>query len=938
MKDSLVIEGAREHNLKNISLSIPRNQLVVITGLSGSGKSSLAFDTIYAEGQRRYIESLSPYVRQFLDKLKKPDVDHISGLSPSISIEQKNFTHNPRSTVATMTEVYDFVRLLFAKLGDVYCYECGRPIGERSREEVVREVLELPQGTVVTVLAPLVRGRKGEYKKLFEGVQKKGYAKLRVDGTVYDVRSAIPIQKTKRHDIDVLVDRFRLEKDAAGRLKQAFDEAFLLARQTCLISIEDRGQRKAREILFSEKRSCPDCGISVEELAPNMFSFNSPYGACPKCRGLGRINQLIESYCVCDKTKPLLKGALNPEIYFSFNKYFIEELAYRIKEHHGVDLAKPFGAWPEEAKEAFFWGGEEFTGLFDELRELYYQTNSQTVKEKAAKFIREDVCPQCRGGRIQRKSLGVKIGGKNIVEISAMSIDQAFSFFSRLSWNVAARVIADPIMKEIVERLNFLVNVGLGYITLQRPVTTLTAGELQRIRLASQIGVGLTGVLYVLDEPSVGLHPRDLEKLLATLRHLRDMNNTVLVVEHDETTIREADYVIDLGPCGGSKGGYIVAEGAKDDFIQSASSETAKFLRGETQISLPPRRVNYREQDVIEVKGAREHNLKNVNARFPLKTFTCVTGVSGSGKSTLVHDILSRALHNKLWKTQYVVGAHASVEGAGHIDKIIEIDQSPIGRTPRSNPATYTDMFTHIRTLYSGLPESRLRNFTPSRFSFNVKGGRCETCQGDGYQRLAMNFMPDVFVMCEACRGRRYNDATLDVRYGDKDISQVLDMTVDEASTFFSSIPMLREKLLIMQKIGLGYIQLGQPSTTLSGGEAQRIKLAAELAKRATGKTLYILDEPSTGLHFADIQRLIGALLELRDAGNTVIVIEHNLEFIKMADYIVDLGPEGGEGGGYILAEGAPEEIVKVKASHTGRYLRPYLSQQFAEDSPKNLR
>ncbi|MBI4430239.1 MAG: excinuclease ABC subunit UvrA [Candidatus Omnitrophica bacterium] len=925
MAEQLIIRGAREHNLKNISVSIPRNHLVVITGLSGSGKSSLAFDTIYAEGQRRYIETLSPYVRQFLDRLKKPDVDHISGLSPSISIEQKNFTHNPRSTVATLTEIFDFLRLLFAKLGDIYCYKCALPIGERSVKDVLGEMKRLPDGTVITVLAPLVRGRKGEYKKLFEDVQKQGYAKLRVDGKIYDVRDGIPLDKNKRHDIEVVIDRFKLEEGTHERLKQALGEAFELAGEKCLVRYEGSGH-KPREVLFSQKRSCPKCGISFEDLTPNMFSFNSPYGACQKCRGLGRVSHLVEHYVIQDSSRAIFKGALNPEINFSFNKYFIEELAHRIKEHFRVDLSAAFAKWPEEAQEAFFWGSDEFQGLYDELRELYYQTSSETIKEKVRKFLREDICQECEGRRIQKKSLSVRISGKNIVEISRMSVLSAEEFFGKLTWLDAQKIIATPILKEIKERLGFLKNVGLGYITLDRPVTTLTAGELQRIRLASQISVGLTGVLYVLDEPSVGLHPRDLDKLLHTLRKLKDLKNTVVVVEHDESTIRSADYVIDLGPSGGEQGGYVVGEGPVTEFIKNGSSQTAQFLRKELSIAVPKSRVNYKEKPFIEVIGASEHNLKNIHARFPLNTLTCVTGVSGSGKSTLIHDILFSMLHNKLWKTHYPVGKHKAIKGGEYIDKIIGIDQSPIGRTPRSNPATYTDMFSHIRKLYSLLPEARLRSFTPSRFSFNVPSGRCEICEGDGYQRLAMNFMPDVFVLCEACRGKRYNEATLEVKFHDKDISQVLDMPVDEALSFFSNVPALREKLHLMKKIGLGYVKLGQPSTTLSGGEAQRIKLAYELSKRATGNTLYILDEPSTGLHFADIDLLLHALLELRDAGNSIIVIEHNLDFIKTADYIVDLGPEGGDAGGRIMAEGSPEEIIRIEASYTGSYLKPLLN------------
>ena len=928
MESKIVIRGAREHNLKNISLEIPRNRLVVITGLSGSGKSSLAFDTLYAEGQRRYLESLSSYARQFLERLKKPDVDYISGLSPSIAIEQKSIPHNPRSTVATVTEIYDYLRLLYAKVGEIFCPHCGRRTGKQSLSEIVSQVKQIAPGTQIGIFAPLVRGRKGEYRKLFQETAKKGFSYIRIDRKLYDLSKPIKISKTKRHDIEVLVDTVELIPKNANRIERSLETALDLAEGACLVNAVTGDSRKSnQEYFFSKKMTCPKCGISFKDFAPNMFSFNSPYGACSRCRGIGKLSQVMASQVIRHPEKPLLKGAINEEIYFSFNQYVIEDLIYELSEHFKFNLSTPYRDLPQEAKDALFWGTEEITGLIEELEDLFYSTSSEEVKRKVRKFVREDICPECRGSRLKQESLGVKIGGENIVNVCRMSVNQARPFFERLSFKGSAVKISTPILKEVRQRIQFLQNVGLGYLTLDRSVMTLAGGELQRIRLAAQIGVGLTGVLYVLDEPSIGLHPKDNEKLLNTLTQLRDLKNTVIVVEHDEETMRRADYVIDLGPGAGREGGEIVGLGEPAKFTNNGfeKSLTAKYLSGELSITLPHERQDYRKAEMLTVKGCREHNLKGINVQIPLGCFSCVTGVSGSGKSTLVHDILFKALHNHVWKTNYAVGKFKSIGNINRIDKVIEIDQTPIGRTPRSNPATYTDLFTFIRRLYAQTPEAKLRNFDPSRFSFNLKGGRCETCRGEGYQKLEMSFLPDVYVLCEVCRGLRYNEQTLVVQYRGRNIAEVLDLSIREALDFFSEIPQVRERLEILNEIGLGYVKLGQPSTTLSGGEAQRIKLASELGKKSTGHTLYILDEPTTGLHFADVANLLKALFRLRDEGNTVLVVEHNLELVKMADYIIDLGPEGGESGGYLVGAGFPEEIVKIRNSHTGSYLSKYL-------------
>lgn len=922
--NSIRIRGAREHNLKNLHLEIPRNRITVITGLSGSGKSSLAFDTLYAEGQRRYLESFSSYARQFLEKMKKPEVDQITGLSPAIAIEQRSLARNPRSTVATVTEIFDYLRLLFAKAGEVFCYQCGQLLGTRKPSEITAEILEGFQGREIQVLAPLVRGRKGEFQKVFGQLLKKGFSRVRIDGKLTELQKNLRLQKTRRHDVEVLVDHLVVRDSEKRRLSEALQRALELACGECLIVLpRDPG----REKLYSTQRTCPRCRVSLPDLEPNRFSFNSPYGACPRCRGMGRFSQPLQHGVIRDDSKPLFGGAINEEIFFSFNKYFIEELVSDLKEKYHFDLKVPFRDWPEAAREAFFWGDDDVSGLFGELEDLFHRTSSEAMRKKIAQFLRVDICPECKGGRLRRESLGVRIGGRNIVEWTQLSIEEADRTFDELSFPENRRQITAPILHEIRERLQFLRNVGLGYLTLDRSIATLAGGELQRIRLAAQIGVGLTGVLYILDEPSIGLHPRDNERLLNALERLRDLKNTVIVVEHDEETIRRADHIVDLGPGAGAEGGELVGEGSLRHIAEASRSLTGKYLTGALRIPLPPFRKPWRTAPFLELRDCEEHNLKKIDVRIPLGLLVCVTGVSGSGKSTLVHDILYKELHNRIWGTNYRVGKFGSIRGAEKIDRILEIDQSPIGRTPRSNPATYVDFFGLIRTLFSQTAEARLRYYTASRFSFNLKGGRCETCRGEGFEKLQMSFLPDLYVICEDCRGKRYNEQTLEVKYKGKTVADVLDLSVSEALEFFSEISALREKLELLKILGLGYLKLGQPATTLSGGEAQRIKLASELSKRSSGRTFYILDEPTTGLHFADIQNLLTALFQLRDSGNTVLVVEHNLEVVKMADFIIDLGPEGGEGGGWVVSQGAPEEIIQEKRSYTGAYLCKFLKK-----------
>ena len=951
MDEFIEVRGAREHNLKNLSLRIPRNKVTVITGLSGSGKSSLAFDTIYAEGQRRYLESLSSYAKQFLEKLKKPDVDHISGLSPAIAIEQRSVTHNPRSTVATVTEIYDYLRLLFAKVGIPYCPSCHEPLRSQSREDLLKDLLLRFAGREVQILAPLARGRKGEFQKLFQDSLKKGFDRARIDGSVRLIKQDMKLRKSVRHDIEIVIDELTPLTDEDKRFRNSFVCALDFTKGHVAI-LEKGSDGGGTPHFFSTTKTCAKCQISLPDLAPNMFSFNSPYGACPKCKGLGKLSQIFTRGVISAPQKPLM-SALNKDVFFSFNKYFFEDLLHDLKEKYNFEWDTPYQDWPEDAKEVFFLGDGDISGLVEEWERLFHETNSEEVRAKIRKFLREEICPECAGKRLRKESLGVLIEGKNIAEIAAFPVDEAVPFFRDLRFESTQKVIAEPILREVQERLSFLLNIGLGYLTLDRTVATLAGGELQRIRLAAQIGLGLTGVLYVLDEPSIGLHPRDNGKLLNALEKLRDLKNTVLVVEHDEETIRRADHVIDLGPGAGNEGGEIVAQGKlagmKDspntgqsqhdcDWVcpnyhfekeiknsDCPKSLTLKYLSGELSIEVPKDRKDACKAPKLVVKGCREHNLKNIDVAFPLGLLICVTGVSGSGKSTLVHDILYKELHNRIWKTEYKVGAFEMLEGAERVDKIIEIDQAPIGRTPRSNPATYTDIFGFIRKLYSDMELSKLRGYSQSRFSFNLKGGRCENCRGAGSEKLEMSFMPDLFVICESCRGKRYNEPTLEVCYQGKNIAEVLDLSVREAIGFFARISMIRERLEVLEAIGLGYLKLGQSSTTLSGGEAQRIKIAAELIKKATGKTLYLLDEPTTGLHFGDIRHLLKALFDLRSQGNTVVVIEHNLDVIKMADHVIDLGPEGGKDGGKIVACGSPEEIAKVAGSYTGQFLRKVL-------------
>ena len=982
MDEFIEVRGAREHNLKNLSLKIPRNKVTVITGLSGSGKSSLAFDTIYAEGQRRYLESLSSYAKQFLEKLKKPDVDHISGLSPAIAIEQRSVTHNPRSTVATVTEIYDYLRLLFAKVGIPHCPSCHEILRSQSREELFKDLLERFAGHEVQVLAPLVRGRKGEFQKLFQDSLKKGFDRARIDGSVRLIKQNMKLRKSVHHDIEIVIDELTPlkgedrpnspSKDSKAnwtgpgnslseenspntvqiphggnwgnpdyhngkenksqdrcqdrRFRNSFACALDFTKGHIAI-LEKKSEGEGVLHFFSTTKTCAKCQISLPDLAPNMFSFNSPYGACSKCKGLGKLSQIFTQGVIVAPQKPLM-SALNKDVFFSFNKYFFEDLLHDLTEKYNFEWDTPYQDWPEEAKEVFFLGDGDIAGLVEEWERLFHETNSEEVRAKVRKFLREEICPECAGKRLRKESLNVLIEGKNIAEITALSVDEAVPFFKSLFFQGVQKVIAEPILREVRERLSFLLNIGLGYMTLDRTVATLAGGELQRIRLAAQIGLGLTGVLYVLDEPSIGLHPRDNGKLLDSLEKLRDLKNTVLVVEHDEETIRRADHVIDLGPGAGIGGGEIVAQGKLAEMKECPRSLTLKYLSGELSIEVPKERKDARTALELTVKGCREHNLKNIDVTFPLGLFVCVTGVSGSGKSTLVHDILYKELHNRIFKTEYKVGQFGTLEGADHIDKIIEIDQAPIGRTPRSNPATYTDIFGFIRKLYSDIELSKLRRYSQARFSFNLKGGRCENCRGAGSEKLEMSFMPDLFVVCESCRGKRYNEPTLEVRYQGKNIAEVLDLSVREAIDFFAKLSMIRERLEVLEAVGLGYLKLGQSSTTLSGGEAQRIKIASELIKKATGKTLYLLDEPTTGLHFGDIQHLLKSLFDLRSQGNTVVVIEHNLDVIKMADYVIDLGPDGGKDGGRIVVCGSPEEVAGVPGSYTGQFLRKVLGME----------
>jgi excinuclease ABC subunit A len=944
--DSIVIKGAREHNLKNVDLVLPRNRLIVITGLSGSGKSSLAFDTIYAEGQRRYVESLSSYARQFLGQMEKPDVDYIEGLSPAISIDQKSTSRNPRSTVGTVTEIYDYLRLLYARIGTPHCYQCGREISSQSSEQIIESIAELPEGTRIQLLAPLVRGRKGEYTKLFEEIAKEGFTRVRVDGETKELGQKISLDKKRKHTIEVIVDRLVMKPEIRKRLADSIETTLRLSTGIVTVVTDDR------ELTYSEAFACVYCGLSFEELAPRLFSFNSPYGACPVCTGLGEKIEIDPWKVIPDHSKSIADGAIVPWSralgsgrYPSMNPYYMQQLE-RVLRRYRVKTTTPIEQLSDEVVNLILYGTDQeqtfaytsrggktweyrasFEGVVNNLQRRYAETSSDYVKEEIEKFMSASVCPGCKGARLKPEALAVTVGNRNISDLTQMSIEIVEDFFRGLTLTPRQEQIAHQIVKEIRARLGFLSNVGLNYLTLARSATTLAGGESQRIRLATQIGSALVGVLYILDEPSIGLHQRDNDRLLATLRTLRDLGNTLIVIEHDEDTMRTADIVVDIGPGAGAEGGEILTSGTLADVIANPSSETGAYLSGRKFIPIPRRRREPRGW--IDVRSATANNLRGLDVRFPVGVFAAVTGVSGSGKSTLVNEVLVRALNQHLHR-QPPGGTYGTVKGAAQLDKLVVIDQSPIGRTPRSNPATYTGTFDLIREIFSLVPEARMRGYTPGRFSFNVKGGRCEACQGDGIIKIEMHFLPDVYVPCEVCKGKRYNAQTLEVKYRGKTISDVLEMRVDEAAEFFASIPRIRNKLSTICDVGLGYIKMGQPATTLSGGEAQRVKLATELSRRSTGRTFYVLDEPTTGLHFADIHKLLEVLERLVKLGNTVLVIEHNLDVIKTADYLIDLGPEGGDRGGTVIATGTPEEIARSEHSYTGAYLVPVLRDQRA--------
>lgn len=919
----IVIRGAREHNLKNVDLEIPRNRFVVITGLSGSGKSSLAFDTIYAEGQRRYLESLSSYARQFLERMEKPDVDSIEGLSPAIAINQKVSSHNPRSTVGTVTEIYDYMRVLFARCGKVFCPQCGKPIARQTVQQITDEILSLPQGSRVLIMAPLVRGRKGEYRKLLADLFKNGFARVRVNGEIFDLEEweSIELDRNKKHDIDLIVDRIIIEEDIERRVSDSVEIALRYGKGVLKVGIWEEGTIK--ELLFSERFACVDCGVNFPEITPRMFSFNNPYGACPRCSGLGFLAFVDPDLVVPDYSKSIDEGAIVPWDHLDPESYWGARIR-RAFAARGIPTNRPFRDLTEEERNFILYGDGVFEGIIPILERKLASAQDWWEQEEIAPFLSTRVCPECQGDRLRKESLSVKIQGFSIGDLSRLTIGELLEFFENLSFSGNEAVIAEPVLREIRSRLGFLKEVGLEYLTLNRSAATLSGGEAQRIRLATQIGSGLVGVLYVLDEPTIGLHPRDNQKLIAILKKLRDLGNTVIVVEHDAETIRSADFVVDIGPGAGEKGGKVVASGSPQEIMENPESLTGLYLSGRRCIPVPTRRKPPGDEWLV-VRGARANNLKNITVSIPLGLLVGITGVSGSGKSTLLYDILYRGLSRILHGSREVAGDHDAIEGVEYIDKVIVIDQSSIGRTPRSNPATYTGVFTDIRTLFAQLPESRARGYKPGRFSFNLKGGRCEACQGNGVIKIEMHFLPDVFVTCEQCQGKRYGRETLDIKYKGKNIADVLDMSVDEAIGFFEHIPTIRRKLEVLQRVGLGYIKLGQPATTLSGGEAQRVKLARELGKVATGRTLYLLDEPTTGLHFADVEKLLSVLLELRDRGNTVLIIEHNLDVIKSCDYLIDLGPEGGEKGGYIVAQGTPEEVAQVPSSYTGQFLREVL-------------
>lgn len=933
------IRGARQHNLKNINLDIPRDKMVVITGLSGSGKSSLAFDTIYAEGQRRYMESLSSYARQFLGQMDKPDVDYIEGLSPAISIDQKTTSRNPRSTVGTVTEIYDYLRLLFARVGHPHCPKCGKPVNQQSLDQMLDQLLALPERTKLLIMAQAVRGKKGEHKKFLEHIRKEGYTRLRIDGEIRDAGEEIQLEKNKKHTIEVVIDRLIIRPEIRPRMAESMEVALKMGQGVAYVQIVD-----GEQLMFSQNFACEDCGISLPEITPRMFSFNSPFGACPVCSGLGSQMEMDLELVLPDKTKSLAEGAIAP-MSTNVKGYYMRQMDALVQKY-GCTLDTPWQEMPAKLQQKLLYGtGEEilefgyenmfgqykihripFEGVMNILNRRYRESESDTMREEYENYMSVNLCPECHGARLKPEVLAVTIGGKNIQQVTDMPVAQCQEFFQQVEFSDRERTIGQQVLKEIQARLGFLAKVGLEYLTLSRAAGTLSGGEAQRIRLATQIGSGLVGVLYILDEPSIGLHQRDNNKLLEALKNLRNMGNTLLVVEHDEDTMRVADHIVDIGPGAGSQGGYVVAQGTAEEIMAVPESVTGQYLSHKKFIPVPEKR-RQGNGNFLEILGAEENNLKNVHLKLPLGVFTVITGVSGSGKSTLINEILYKAVASKLYRIKGRPGKFKKLLGMENVDKVIDIDQSPIGRTPRSNPATYTGVFDLIRTLFSQCSEAKMRGYKPGRFSFNIKGGRCETCKGDGIIKIEMHFLSDVYVPCEVCGGARYNRETLEVKYKGKSIADVLDMTIEESVEFFKNVPRIANKLQVLQDVGLGYVKLGQSATTLSGGEAQRVKLATELSRRSTGKTLYILDEPTTGLHTADIHRLLEILQRLVDGGDSVVVIEHNLDVIKSADYIVDLGPEGGDKGGTIVAQGTPEEIVKVKASYTGKFLKPMLEQ-----------
>ena len=939
MEKDIIIKGAREHNLKNIDVKIPREKLVVLTGLSGSGKSSLAFDTIYAEGQRRYVESLSSYARMFLGQLEKPDVDYIDGLSPAISIDQKTTSKNPRSTVGTVTEIYDYLRLLYARIGIPHCPKCGKEVQRQSIDQIVDKVMSLGEGTKIQILAPVIRGKKGEHKKVFENARKSGYVRVKADGEQYDLSEPIELKKTQKHNIEIIIDRLIIRENIVQRLTDSLETAIALTGDVVLVEVI------GGEIMsFSQNFACDDCGISLQELTPRLFSFNNPYGACDNCDGLGALSKIDPNLVIADENLSIINGAISATGWANANKK--DSMAYMyftaLADYYGFDVNTPYKDLPKDIQDIILYGTGDtnipmnyersygsgkysapFEGVITNLERRYNANTYDYVKNDIERYVNDVTCPKCHGARLNDEVLAVTINGVNIYEFTTMSIQKEMDFVNSLELTDREKMIGEQILKEIKARLKFLLDVGLDYLSLSRSAGTLSGGEAQRIRLATQIGSGLMGVLYILDEPSIGLHQRDNDRLIETLKHLRDLGNTVIVVEHDTDTMYAADYIVDIGPGAGVNGGELVGEGTVEDLIKSPRSITGKYLSGELKIEVPKERR--KPTGWIEVRGAKENNLKNINVKIPTGVMTCVTGVSGSGKSSLVNEILYKKLAHVLNRARTHAGAHKEIKGIEQLDKIIDINQSPIGRTPRSNPATYTNVFGDIREVFASTNEAKVRGYKSGRFSFNVKGGRCEACSGDGIKKIEMHFLADIFVPCEVCKGKRYNRETLEVKYKGKNIYEVLEMTVDEGVEFFENIPKIKRKLETLQEVGLGYIKLGQSSTTLSGGEAQRVKLATELSKRSTGKTIYILDEPTTGLHTADVHKLTEVLDKLVEGGNTVVVIEHNLDVIKTADYIIDMGPEGGDNGGTVIASGTPEQVAKVEKSYTGKYLKKML-------------